>query len=102
MTAQEMESKALLRDQKPSFKNTTNQIKDLFLLRVRSSFLLSRGRGQPSPAAPGCLLLPAAASTAPPLTLDWSAGTGKRQACAAQLRNLRNKMLASKNANACI
>lgn len=36
-----MESRPLLRDQEPSVKNTTNQIKDLFLLRVESSFLLS-------------------------------------------------------------
>ena len=61
MGAEGMESKALLRDQEPLVKNTTNQIKDLFLLRAESSFLLSRGRGQPRPPAQGTqssLLLP--------------------------------------------
>lgn len=38
MGAEGLESRALLRDQEPLVKNTTNQIKDLFLLRVESSF----------------------------------------------------------------
>lgn len=37
MGAEAMESKALLRDQEPLVKNTTNQIKDLFLQRAASS-----------------------------------------------------------------
>lgn len=61
MGAEGMESRALLRDQEPLVKNTTNQIKDLFLRRAESSFLLSGGRGQPRPPVQGTqssLLLP--------------------------------------------
>lgn len=49
----EGESRALLRDQEPLVKNTTKQIKDSFLLRAASSFLLSGARRQPLPPAPG-------------------------------------------------
>lgn len=51
MAAEGIERRALLRDQKPLVKNTTNQIKDLFLRRAVSSFLLSGGIGQPWPPA---------------------------------------------------
>lgn len=42
MGTEGMESEALLRDQEPLVKNTTNRMKDLFLLRAESSSVPSR------------------------------------------------------------
>lgn len=65
------------RDHEPLVKNTTNQIKDSFLVRAESSFLLSDGRGQPGPPAPGTpsslLLLPLPLSHTLTLLTLWTA-----------------------------
>lgn len=55
MGAEGMESKTLLRDQEPLVKNTTNRIKDLFLLRAAGSFFL---RGERTATATCTALIP--------------------------------------------
>lgn len=68
MGAEWMESKTLLRDREPLVKNTTNRIKDLFLLRAEQLPLEQTERT----ATATCTILSAAAFIALPPTL-WAA-----------------------------
>lgn len=76
-----MERQGLLRDREPLVKNTTNQIKDLYLLRAESRFLPSGGRGQPGPPTQPSPPLPLQSSDNVLVSSRYRSNTQGQRAC---------------------